>query len=346
MITISDPGVTLNSTQLEALTAKAVAYPFDIHVEIQTQYALSRAAFEHQVAGFVTPGSRLLSIGVDPLHHYTFVHSSGSLGVPSGPQVAQAGNAFFKAGNLVDGIDAIAAKANDLRVDPRLMTAAPQPGRDVRVIQSQTGVPIVIHEHHTAAGVWWALGGVLALSVAVVAWAVWRARRRERLAAEAQEARDLEAAELRSRNIEEAGWHDEMAAKRRSSLAPEASPASSRLPVGRISYETSRYLPSAPPVVVQPSQPPVIVNQQGGGLSGIDLLLGYELGRDSNRPAPIVEREVVVERDTSSSSTWESTPDPTPDTSSSSSWDGSSDSSSSSSFDSGSSGDSGGGSDW
>ncbi len=116
MITIRDSGQTLTAAQVETLTAKAQAYPFDIIVEIQTQYPLSRASFQNQVALRVTPGSRIISIGVDPRQHYTFVHSSAALGVPPGPQVAQAGNAFFKAGNLVDGIDAIAAKANELRV--------------------------------------------------------------------------------------------------------------------------------------------------------------------------------------------------------------------------------------
>lgn len=350
MISIHDPGQTLSAGQVATLTAKAAAYPFDLHVEIQTQYPISRAAFEHQVAGFVTPGSRLVSIGVDPLQHFTFVRSSSSLGVPPGPQVAQAGNAFFKAGNLVDGIDAIAAKANELKVEPRLITATGPAGGDVRVVQSQTGVPIIIHEHHTAAGVWYALGAFVAFAAVVVWWFSARARRRELAAAEAQRELDVEASELRSRNIEEAGWHDSMAGRLKSSPpAPAAARYPSTVPNPPLSFET----PSRIPYSSAPVPQPIIVNQQGGGLSGVDLLLGYELGRDSSRPAPIVE-PVIVERDSTSSSFWSSTPDPSPspDTSSSSSWDSSDDSSSSSGFDSGSSdsgssgGDSGGGSDW
>lgn len=327
MITINDSGQTLSATQLSALTAKAAAYPFDIHVEIQSQYAISRAAFEHQVAGFVTPGSRLISIGVDPIHHFSFVHSSSSLGVPPGPQVAQAGNVFFKAGNLVDGIDAIAAKANDLRTE-------------THTLQSQTGVPIVIREHHTAAGVWYALGAFVALAAVVVWWFSSRARRREEAAAEAQRELDSEASELRSRNIEEAGWHDSMAGRLKSSRrAPSAPPAS--VPGYRATYQPSSYLPAAQPVPLQPA--PVIV-QQGGGLSGVDLLLGYELGRDSGRAPAIVERETVVERESSGSS-WGSDSSSS-DSSSSSDWSSSSDSSSSSDFGGGSDSGSSGGSDW
>lgn len=335
MITIEDPGRTLSPAQVDALTAKAHVYPFDIIVQIQTRYPLTRASFENQVAIRVTPGSRIVSIGVDPRQHYTFARSSAALGVPSGPQVAEAGNAFFKAGNLVDGIDAIAAKANELRVEP----VAPKPfvaGPDQKVIQSQTGVPIVVQENHTAAGVWWGLGAFVLATGAVVAYVVWRTRQARQEARKAQEALTSEAAELAARNVEESGWHDAMA---RTHRAGQAAPVSIRTP------EPQRTSPlkaraSTPVVVVQPAPS-----------SGLDLLIGYELGRESSRPAPvIVEREYVpapspVYVAPTPTYEYESGSSSSGDSSSSSSWDSSSDSSSSSSFDSGGS-DSSSGSDW
>jgi uncharacterized membrane protein YgcG len=322
MITIQDPGSTLSTYQTDALIAKAAAYPFDIHVLIGVGGS-SRAAFEREVSSFVAPDSRTVSIGVNPLHHFTFVHSSAALGVPPGPQVAQAGNVFFKSGNLVDGIDAIAAKANQLRVEPvaqRNFVATP----DQRVIESQTGVPIVIQENHTAAGVWWGLAAFVLASGLVVGFVVRRARKARQAAREAQEALTIEAAELAALNVEERDWHDAMARTKRS--APP-----------RVAYSTAPAFPAAP------TPAPVVVQQQN---SGLDLLIGYELGR--SREPRIVERETIIERapsppyessssDSSSSSSWSSS-----DSSSSSDWSSSSDSSSSSSFDSGSSS----GSDW
>lgn len=321
MITIHDPGQTLTDAQTATLVAKSAAYPFDVFVEIDDRFALSRASFEHQVALHVTPGSRVVSVGVSPVKHFSFVHSSGSLGVPPGPQVAQAGNAFFRQGNLVDGIDAILAKANELRVEPR--DATPYvPGKDERVVQSQAGVPIVIHEHHTASGVWWGVSAFVVAVTAVVLYAVWRARK-ARLAAEAAEAAlATEAAELAARNVEESTWHDQMKANRQ----PTGSPAT------RAQF--------FPPMGYAPSPTVVVQNNSN------DLLLGYELCRMSE--PRVVERQVEYTPapsyeppDTSSSSDYGGGSD---DSSSSSSFDSGSDSSSSS--DSGGGGDSSSGSDW
>lgn len=350
MITIQDPGQTLSPAQRDALTAKAHAYPFDIILEIQTQYAVSRASFEHQVALKVTPGSRIVSIGVDPRQHYTFVRSSAALGVPPGPQVAQAGNAFFKRGNLVDGIDAIAAKANELRVEPQ----APKPfvaGPDQTVIPSQTGVPIVIQENHTSAGVWWGLGAFVLVAGAVVAYVVWRTRQARQEARKAQEALTAEAAELAARNVEEAGWHDAMARTHRAGQAAPASIRTKPEPKPAVRPASIRTEPTSvkrharpSPVRAPVAPPPVVVIDNGRG-NGLDVLIGYELGRSSaqaSAPAPRPTYEPPAPSYESSSSSRSS------DSSSSSSWSNSSDSSSSSSYDSGSSGgsDSSSGSDW
>jgi uncharacterized membrane protein YgcG len=350
VITIQDPGQTLSPAQRDALTAKAHAYPFDIIVEIQTQYAVSRASFEHQVALKVTPGSRIVSIGVDPRQHYTFVRSSAALGVPPGPQVAQAGNAFFKQGNLVDGIDAIAAKANELRVEP----VAPRPfaaGPNQKVIPSQTGLPIVIQENHTSAGVLWGVGAFALVAGAIVAYVVWRTRQARQEARKAQEALTAEAAELAARNVEEAGWHEAMARNHRAGQAapasirtpkPEPKTAARPVPIRTEPAVSKRH--ARPSSIRTPAAPSVVVVDNGHS-NGLDMLIGYELGRSSAQaaaPAPRPTYEPPASSYESSSSSRSS------DSSSSSSWSSSSDSSSSSSYDSGSSGggDSSSGSDW
>ena len=345
MIQIVDPGQTLSPAQVDALTAKAHAYPFDVIVEIQTQYALSRASFENQVALRVTPGSRIVSIGVDPRQHYTFVRSSAALGVPSGRQVAEAGNPFFRQGNLVEGIDAILAKANQLRVEP----VAPRhfvAGPDQRVVQSQAGVPIVIQENHTSAGVWWGVGGFVLVAGAVVAYVVWRTRQARQEARKAQEALTAEAAELAARNVEEQSWHDRMAKQRRAQPEPHevsfapTPPAYTDPPVRRVRQTSPvKRVTRAPAPTPQPS----VVVVDGNRNNGLDMLIGYELGK-SSAPAPapvIIEREVTRP---APSYSYESSSSSSGDSSSSSSWGGSSDSSSSSDFGGGS--DSSSGSDW
>jgi hypothetical protein len=323
MITITDPNSTLTVAQVHELQARAAAYRFDVKLLIDGE-ATSKMALESTVASMVN-GPHTLVIGIAPTHHFTFVKASVDLGLPTGPAVAAAGNQFFRAGDLVNGIDAIAAKAQSLR------TAS-------AVIQSQTGVPIVVQQHTTSAGVWWLLGGLALLTVAVAAWIMWRNKRRDEEMAAARVALDLEAAELRSRNLEEREWYDRMAAR-----VQDAPSAVIPLPSApRVSYAPTLARSVQPVVVSQPT--PVVVQNQSNGL---DNLLAFELGEMSGRDRGrdrVVEREVVVERDSgsSSSSSWGS--DSSSSSTSSSSWSDSS--SSSSSWSDSSSSDSSSSSDW
>jgi uncharacterized membrane protein YgcG len=135
-------------------------------------------------------------------------------------------------------------------------------------------------------------------------------------------------------------------------------------PAERLPLVTNSYTPRSPAATklhnatykretvraVKPKTSSVLVVDNGRS-NVLDMMVGYELGRESAQPvyvppAPVVER--VVETSTPSSSFWSSSSD----SDSSSSYSSSSDSSSSSSWDSGSSsssfdsGSSGGGSDW
>jgi hypothetical protein len=149
VIDIQDQLHTFDEAQLQQLRDRANAYSFDIKVTI-SDGSHSKPQLEKHVTARVT-GRNQVSIGVDPKHHFTFVRGSKDLSLPSGPDMASAGNSFFKRGDLVGGVDAIAARASSLKAS--------------RVVESQAGTPIVVHEHTTSAGAWWLLGGL---------WADWR----------------------------------------------------------------------------------------------------------------------------------------------------------------------------
>jgi len=327
MIQVHDAYDVLSAAQIHDLEARSAAYPFNVQLVILGPGA-SKADLQAKVSSMVSE-PHLLAIGIAPTHHFTYVKGSVDLGLPSGPDVASAGNRFFRSGDLVSGIDAIAARAMAVRTTSH-------------ITQSQTGVPIVIQERHTSAGVWWLLGGVTALVIAVAAYLIWRNRRRQ-LEHEANEAElAMEAAELRSRNLDEASWNARLAARTSAKPgipAPATTSYAAPSPLRSVSTQTA----------VPVTQPTVIVQSQS---SGLDNLLAFELGTMSNRDRVIErEREVIYVEptpiisptpDSGSSSSWGGS-----DSGSSSSWGGSDDSSSSS--DSGGSwggSDSGGGSDW
>ncbi len=173
---------------------------------------------------------------------------------------------------------------------------------------------------------------------------MWRSRKVSKAAEEAREAMTVEAAEYAAKNIEVSrSWELLQARKPKSEdLTPRPAPQ----PIRKQYTETKPVRSRRAATVVQSS--PVIINPPGNN-GALNMLLGYELGRESARPAyspPTYVPPPVVES-TPSSSFWSSSSDS--DSSSSSSWSSSSDSSSSSSFDFGSSFDSGGsssGSDW
>lgn len=267
MITIRDNINTLTPHQVQALKDKSNAYPFDVYLTVGAQG--SKAAFQAEVSSLVTRPA-VLSIGVDPAHHFTFVRGSVDLGLPSGPEVASAGNAFFKRADLVGGVDAITAKALELKVA-------------TRVTESATGTPIVVHEHTTSSGVWWGLGAVAAVVLGVAVWNWVTVRRREREHRRA--VLELEA-ETADRQIEKAERADLARFDRELSAAPRPRP-------------TPAYYPP-PPV---PAPAPVVVNSGNN-----DLLTGIVIGdmmhrHDTPAPAPVVVREVVRE---SSPSSWSS----------------------------------------
>lgn len=308
MITIKDNINTLTPDQTQTLKVKSLAYPFDIYVMIGSSG--SRAEFQAEVSSMVT-GLKVLSIGVDPAHHFTFVRGSADLHLPDGPEVASTGNAFFKRADLVGGIDAIAAKSKELSAR-------------TEIVESATGAPIIVHEDPMASGWWWGLGGIGAVIAVVSVW-VWLSRRadRKRLEAERERYSGLNAElnnELGDVKIAKAELGDETF---------ERKPYAKNL--------TRRW---APP----PSSAPLIIQQQPVIVQDDSLLTGMVIGEIMSQPSvTIIEAPArsyssySPPEPSSSSSSWS-------DSSSSSSYDSSSSSSDWSGG--GDSGGGGGGSDW
>jgi len=314
MITIRDNISTLTAEQTQSLRDKSNAYPFDLYVTIGG--AVSRDSFKAEVASHV--GANTVSIGVDPNHRFTFVKASAKLGLPDGPAVASAGNAYFKRADLVGGIDAIAGKANELRVT-------------TRVEDSATGAPIIVHEQPMATGWWWGLGGLGAVVLGVGVWAWWSKQQRERALARTiaeynNATGDALMAKAERNELEDFD-------RRLKTTERAARPAKSYRPPPQSSAPSYYPPPAAAPVVVQQSNN--------------DLITGMVIGEliSTPRETVVIREEAPASRSSSSSYSSSSS---SSDSSSSSSWSSLFDSSSSSSWDSGGGFDSGSssGSDW
>jgi hypothetical protein len=247
-----------------------------------------------------------LAIGVDPVHHYAYVHFGTGTGIRHGDYIPieRAGNAEFHAGHWGAGVRAIVNAAS---------AASSQSQRSEVIIQQ----PTTVVEHGASIWPYFLFGGLLAATVLLV----WRWMRRRTVAIEnaAQEARD-EAQEMRKRNIEEQGWHDKMSQKMGQSEPGAA--ASQAQPVAQIravpqawgptevdremqaAYRGTRYQPSQP--YVQPAAAPVIIATQPAMYGGNnDFLTGMLVADALERPREReVVREVVHETRHESSSGW------------------------------------------
>lgn len=301
---VDDPSNILSASDYASVNG--VSSPLDVKVLVTS--ADSKPGLDMHVHDLVT-SANTLAIGIDSVHRYTFTHFGTGTGISRGDYqgVARAGNGEFHAGNWAAGIRAIVNAAN----------AASSEGQHGTVVVQE---PTTVVEHPAA---WPYLLGFGAM--AVICLIAWRWMRRKSVAIEqaAQEARD-ETQEMRTRNIEEQGWHDKMAAK--ISAAPALASVPPVAGPRQAASRSTRPMPSpAPPrhrpaPSYAPAAVPIIVNQ--GTNDG--LLAGLFIGESMGRPS-VVEREVIhesprYERDT-----------------------GSDGGSSSSSFDSGSSSDSGSG---
>lgn len=319
-----------------------------LDVKVVLASTSSRGELDSMVGRLVN-SANTVAIGVDPIHHYTFTHFGTGAGIASGDYqtIARAGNGEFKAGHWEQGIEAIIASANAASV----RTSA----RSSVIVQQ----PVTVVEHPIS--VWPTVLSFLVMAVVSFFVVRWWLRKRIADQAKVLDGFREEADQMRSRNIEEQGWHDKFQATAGSSLLDTVASLPEVVMNEQIREKYSKSLAArriiAPPLTVAaqattpeerdraaylrsrdsypaaPAAMPVQNNYYGnGGNGGNDLALGYMIGSVVSAPRP---QTVVVEEHRQRTET------PAPSSSSSSDW-----GSSSGSSDSGSGGggfDSGGG---
>jgi len=184
---------------------------FDVKVVVAATD--SRAALDAKVASMVN-SANTLAIGVDPVHHYTFTHFGVGAGVPRDQyqEIARAGNGEFKQGHWGAGINAIIANATAARHEARSTNTTIVVPTQVTTVEHPIPVlPFVI-------------GGAVLLLGFFLLWR-WNKRRSAEVAKTLNDFQS-EAQQMRSRNIEEQGWHDKFGEKvRRSKAARPAAPS-------------------------------------------------------------------------------------------------------------------------
>lgn len=222
-VQIKDAMGVIPTSQADAVRADGPRWPFDLRV-MTGDYPSGRA-LDSAVHSCVDRPN-VVCVGIDPVHHSTYVHFGTGTGVrPSDFEaIAASGNSLFKAGDWQGGIEAIADRAVQSRQQAGSVHPSPPPGMD--------------------AG-WWIFGTLVAIVALVGIWIAWRSRKRqEELAARMNSDMDdfrEEASEYRSRNLEERDWHDKMGA-------------------------TMRRRPAVPvPASAPTAQSTVVVNQQSSG---------------------------------------------------------------------------------
>jgi uncharacterized membrane protein YgcG len=283
---IDDPSGAL-SPQAKAQIQNATS-AFDVKIVISATD--TRATLDAKVSEMVN-SANTLAIGVDPVHHFTFTHFGVGTGIPREryQDVARSGNGEFKQGHWGEGINAIVASAAASRQASAATTTIVMPTQQMTVEHPFPVMPMV--------------GAAIALALGFFLLWRWSRRKTAEVAATLDDFRG-EAAQMRSRNIEEQGWHDKMKQNQtaatttpdlRNSATPSAAPSLASAPRGYASIPPA----AAPvhvhrpryhsPVVAAPPAPSVYIQQSGGN----DLLTGVLIGEALNRP---VERERVIER--------------------------------------------------
>lgn len=366
-VDVRDRAGVIPLDQQNALRNEGSRWPFDLHV--LTGAFPNPAALESAVHRCVN-GPNVVCIGIDPVHHKTVVHFGTATGISPSTSIPAAGNSYFKTGNWQGGIEAIASAARNA-----VGTATRAP----TVYVNNTPVPVVpygtqpvtVHVDSpsgTTTGMstgWWLFLIFMGIGAGVVIYYVSRAvKTAKKVNEDMNDFRD-EAFEMSSRNIEQADFHEKLAAKMNADKPKPMVPTQTKAVTPTTKTVAQTVTPTAP--VAAPTTT-VVHNHYGsntgsGTLTGSvagDILLANELTRPITpvvvtQPTVVHETTVVHDAPSSdnggSSSSWDTKSDDNDSGGSSSSWDsGSSDSDSGSSSswdsgssDSGSSWDSGGG---
>lgn len=329
-VLIRDDQNTLSTGDIAAIQSTGGGWPFEAHVLVgsfPTRDALEDAAH------LAITSPRVVAIGVDPGHHHVAVRFGTSSGVKAGDydSIAKAGNAHFRSGEWVAGIQAIGTRA--------------RASAQAHVAIAQSNEPVVVEEG-LGTGAWLGIGLLFAVVVGCVVW-LWRRSRKDRdsFTRALDDSRE-QTGQLAMRNIEEQSFMDRLNASAPATVtAPRAFRMNTTGANPGIPVSCAASVPHIPQSVT--------VNTSGNNDLLTGMLIGEVLGQP--RETVIVEREVVRERPSYSSrsdddsggsdSSWSGGSSDSSSSSSDSSDSGGSSSSWDSGGDSGGGGDFGGGSD-
>lgn len=241
MVTTGDVPV-LTPGDLSVLQSESARWPFELRV-LSGSYGSKRelGAAVHECVS----APNVVCVGIDPAHRYTETHFGNMTGVRPNDYnlVGSAGNSAFHDRQWRVGIERIADRANE----------------SIHSAAAVTVVQPTIKETESYAGVWISLFAVVAALLAV--GIIWRWRKRQ---AELERTLRDEGDEYRSRNIEEASWHDRMR-----DSAPVSRCSSPTVAIARPVYTTST-------TVVQQQSSSAMSNLASGAV-------GFELGRMEQR---------------------------------------------------------------
>lgn len=259
---VQDPAGILSAGEADALRAKE--FPFDVNVLVGVYP--NRQVLDQAVHNCVD-GPNLLCVGIDPTHRFSYTHFGSGLNIPTSEfnSIATSGNPYFKNERWADGVISIAEKTNSVRISHVSLTSN----------GSVVVVPSVLTKTADVGFSWWVFGSVIFVLAAVGLLAARRAKKTAEKLNEDMEDFRSEADEMRTRNIEEQGWHDQMKGK---------------VDKKKRATKATKLLPSTAtaPLIVEHNRPPSVVVQQD---SGINSLLAYEIGRSSARQETVREIE-------------------------------------------------------
>jgi uncharacterized membrane protein YgcG len=258
---VFDTTSKISKSDVLAIDALADKLPFTLNV-IVGEYP-TRANLDNAVHECITSPT-MVCIGVDPAHRYTFTHFGAGTGVPASSfqAVAAAGNPLFRSGDWAGGVTAIAQSAAGSRVSTQA------PGVVLHTTETVT------RTEPMGAG-WWGLIGILAICAVFGGVVAWLSRRNvKKIDNDMQRFRE-ETDALQSRNIEEQGWHDKMAAK----MGPKKEAYIPRLTHNDPAPRAARAKMIARNQAASGTRPPTThVHVSAPASSGNDLLTGVLIG--------------------------------------------------------------------
>ncbi len=272
----ADTLLGLSGADIAQLQNDAQGWPFDVKLLVERVDSVSTLGRD---AHNLVTNPNVMVLAIDPSGRVLTRFGKGT-GVKTGDfdSISKAGNEHFHNHKWVQGVELVVARA--------------QASAQATVSMSQSATPVTIeHTHGMSGGTVFLIILLFGGMTALVIWLVRRSRKQGEEFKSALDANRMETAELVSRNVDSMTESDQMQDfERRLRASQPARPA----PVSR---PTPAYRgPTPPPVYAPPAPAPVIINNQQPSRTDDGFVEGMLLGQALSQPR-VVEREVIVERD-------------------------------------------------